>query len=98
MQKKGIHTLEPAAVTSDYITALSLVQVWILVCIHNEQKVSKEEDPENSSCAVTGTIFLQPRSQRGHGHKTWERGNTGEARTDSSEPCRLCSGAEIPMF
>lgn len=50
MQNKGIHTLEPAAVTSDYLTVLSLAQIWILVFIHDEQKVSKEGDPKNISC------------------------------------------------
>lgn len=31
-------------------TVLSLAQVWILVFIHEEQKVSKEEDPKSISC------------------------------------------------
>lgn len=50
VQNKGVCTLEPAAVTNDHRTVLSLAQVWILVFIHDEQKVSKEENPKNISC------------------------------------------------
>lgn len=60
MQNKWICTLEPAAVTNDYRTVLSPAQVWILVFIYDEQKVSKEEDPKNISFAMTSTICLEP--------------------------------------
>lgn len=81
VQNKGTHTLEAAAVSSDYITVLSPVQVWIWVLLHSEQKGSKEEDPGTAAVAVSSTTDLQPPPQRGHGHQT-VRAEHREGRTE----------------
>lgn len=71
-------------------------------CLHMMNKrFLKRKLQRISVVAMISTICLEPRSQRGHRHKTCEIWDIWEPSSNISERCRLwwqCSGAEIPMF